>query len=62
VFTGDSVTIGFWLASVSKSATEGANHPGDKDINLRIKADALGLLAEDYENDRVFIKDLIPDD
>jgi len=29
-----------------------------KDINLRIKADALGLLAEDYENDRVFIKDL----
>ena len=29
-----------------------------KDINLRIKADALGLLAEDYENDRVYIKDL----
>ena len=29
-----------------------------KDINLRIKADALGVLAEDYENDRVFIKDL----
>jgi len=29
-----------------------------KDINLRIKADALGLFAEDYENDRVFIKDL----
>src|SRR5947199_144192 len=29
-----------------------------KDINLRIKADALGLSAEDYENDRVFIKDL----
>jgi PhoH-like ATPase len=29
-----------------------------KDINLRIKADALGLDAEDYENDRVFIKDL----
>lgn len=29
-----------------------------KDINLRIKADALGLLAEDYENDRVFITDL----
>src|SRR5438046_9314405 len=28
-----------------------------KDINLRIKADALGLLAEDYENDRVLIKD-----
>jgi PhoH-like ATPase len=29
-----------------------------KDINLRIKADALGLMAEDYENDRVLIKDL----
>ena len=29
-----------------------------KDINLRIKADALGLMAEDYENDRVLITDL----
>ncbi len=29
-----------------------------KDINLRIKADALGLSAEDYETDRVHIKDL----
>ena len=29
-----------------------------KDINLRIKADALGLEAEDYETDRVYIKDL----
>ena len=29
-----------------------------KDINLRIKADAVGLPAEDYENDRVLIKDL----
>jgi PhoH-like ATPase len=29
-----------------------------KDINLRIKADAMGLMAEDYENDRVLIKDL----
>src|SRR5437867_8660130 len=29
-----------------------------KDINLRIKADALGLLAEDYESDRVLITDL----
>ena len=29
-----------------------------KDINLRIKADALGMLAEDYENDRVLITDL----
>ena len=29
-----------------------------KDINLRVKADALGMLAEDYENDRVLLKDL----
>lgn len=29
-----------------------------KDINLRIKADAMGLHAEDYENDRVLITDL----
>lgn len=29
-----------------------------KDINLRIKADALGLPAEDYESDRIFLTDL----
>jgi PhoH-like ATPase len=29
-----------------------------KDINLRIKADALGLAAQDYESDRVQIQDL----
>ncbi len=29
-----------------------------KDINLRIKADALGLPAEDYETDRILIQDL----
>ncbi len=29
-----------------------------KDINLRIKANALGLDAEDYETDRIFITDL----
>lgn len=29
-----------------------------KDINLRIKADALGLQAEDYETDRVFLTQL----
>ena len=39
-------------------------HPGTptilvtKDINLRIKADTLGLQAEDYETDRVLLKDL----
>ena len=31
-----------------------------KDINLRIKADAVGLAAEDYETDRVHIRDLNP--
>lgn len=29
-----------------------------KDINLRLKADAFGLEAEDYETDRVFLTDL----
>jgi PhoH-like ATPase len=29
-----------------------------KDINLRVKADALGLQAEDYETDHVLLKDL----
>jgi PhoH-like ATPase len=29
-----------------------------KDINLRIKADVLGLAAEDYETDRIQLKDL----
>ena len=29
-----------------------------KDINLRIKADALNLAAQDYETDRVLLKDL----
>ncbi len=29
-----------------------------KDINLRIRADALGLAAEDYETDRIQLKDL----
>jgi PhoH-like ATPase len=47
------------LAShIKKSHPKGQTVLVSKDINLRIKADALGLLAEDYENDRVFIKDL----
>ncbi len=29
-----------------------------KDINLRIKADTLGVPAEDYETDRVLLTDL----
>jgi len=32
-----------------------------KDINLRIRADALGLATEDYENDRVVSNDLYPE-
>ena len=31
-----------------------------KDTNLRIKADALGLVAEDYESDKVDIEELYP--
>jgi PhoH-like ATPase len=40
---------------------EDANAPTvlvTKDINLRLKADALGLLAQDYETDRVLLQDL----
>jgi PhoH-like ATPase len=40
---------------------ESPKHPTilvSKDINLRIKADALGLMAEDYETDRVHLSDL----
>ncbi len=45
-------------ASVQKSQPKNPTVLVSKDINLRIKADALGLLAEDYETDRVFITDL----
>jgi PhoH-like ATPase len=31
-----------------------------KDVNLRIKADALGITVEDYESDKVEIEDLYP--
>jgi PhoH-like ATPase len=31
-----------------------------KDINLRIKADAVGLCAEDYETDHVHLRDVYP--
>jgi PhoH-like ATPase len=47
------------LAScIQKSQPKNQTVLVSKDINLRIKADALGLLAEDYENDRILIKDL----
>jgi PhoH-like ATPase len=45
-------------SGVQKAQPRNATILVSKDINLRIKADALGLQAEDYETDRVFIKDL----
>src|ERR1700761_5231480 len=45
-------------AGIQKAQPRNATILVSKDINLRIKADALGLQAEDYETDRVFIKDL----
>ncbi len=60
VFTSDTVDnrILSMASRVQKSQPKSHTILVSKDINLRIKADALGLLAEDYENDRVFIKDL----
>ncbi len=45
-------------ASIQKAQPKNPAILVSKDINLRIKADALGLQAEDYETDRVFITDL----
>jgi PhoH-like ATPase len=45
-------------AGIQKAQPKNPTILVSKDINLRIKADALGLQAEDYESDRVFIKDL----
>jgi PhoH-like ATPase len=45
-------------SSIQKAQPRNPTILVSKDINLRIKADAVGLQAEDYENDRVFIKDL----
>ena len=58
-FSNDSVdnrilTLAYQIKKKSKSPTILVS----KDINLRIKADAIGLKAEDYETDRVYIKDL----
>jgi PhoH-like ATPase len=60
VFAKDSVDnrILSLAASIQKAQPKNATILVSKDINLRIKANALGLLAEDYENDRVFITDL----
>ena len=45
-------------AGIQKAQPKNPTILVSKDINLRIKADALGLQAEDYETDRVYIKDL----
>lgn len=60
VFSTDSVDnrILSLAFGVKKSQPRNQTVLVSKDINLRIKADALGMLAEDYENDRVLIKDL----
>lgn len=60
VFTNDSADnrILSLAAATHKAEPRSQTILVTKDINLRIKADALGLQAEDYENDRVFIKDL----
>jgi len=55
--TVDNRILAF-AANLQKSQPKNAAILVSKDINLRIKADALGLQAEDYETDRVFIKDL----
>ncbi len=59
-FNQDSVDnrILAMAASIQKAQPKSSTILVSKDINLRIKADALGLQAEDYETDRVFITDL----
>lgn len=60
IFPKDSVDnrILALASHMQKSQPRNATILVSKDINLRIKADALGLMAEDYETDRVFITDL----
>jgi PhoH-like ATPase len=60
IVNGNSVDNRILLlaASVQKKQPKNAAILVSKDINLRIKADALGLQAEDYETDRVFLTDL----
>ncbi len=60
LFFNDSVDnrILSFAASVLKAHPKNPTIVVSKDINLRIKANALGLAAEDYENDRVFLTDL----
>jgi PhoH-like ATPase len=60
IFNGNSVDnrILAFAAGIQKAQPKNPTILVSKDINLRIKADALGLMAEDYENDRVLIQDL----
>ncbi len=60
IFSADSVDnrILSLAFTIKKSQPKSQTVLVSKDINLRIKADALGLLAEDYESDRVLIQDL----
>jgi PhoH-like ATPase len=60
VFHGNTVDnrILSLAANLQKTQPKNPTILVSKDINLRIKADALGLSAEDYETDRVFITDL----
>ncbi|HET7623815.1 MAG TPA: PhoH family protein [Verrucomicrobiae bacterium] len=48
----------FTASGIQKSQPRNETVLVSKDINLRIKADAMGLQAEDYETDRILIKDL----
>ncbi|MBU6401182.1 MAG: PhoH family protein [Verrucomicrobia bacterium] len=59
-FNGPSVDsrILAHAVAVQKADPQVATVLVTKDINLRIKADAVGLPAEDYETDRVLLKDL----
>ena len=60
VLASDSVDNRILLlaSGVQKAQPKNPTILVSKDINLRIKADALGLQAEDYENDHVSITDL----
>jgi len=60
VFSTDSVDNRILSLAFGIKKSQAKNHTilVSKDINLRVKADALGIQAEDYENDRVLLKDL----
>jgi PhoH-like ATPase len=55
--SADNRIVGQALA-IQKSEPKSPAILVTKDINLRIKADSLGLPAEDYENDRVLLTEL----